>query len=194
MEERSNVEALRRFLETQPIGPIADPRKVARLLSVGTSSMAGTPPPCRPRSCGALKIRYGRHRCYGSPSNARRDGDGILARDRASLASELADARRISCRREEAPDPCNGRTFEVNSLGESLAVAIIEGKPDDRLRALKDGSVKIDVAQDIPTTNKTDDTCAPDAFAPVVGVSLSAPRLEFCSSECVPERRNDGGN
>ena len=36
-----NVEALRRFLETQPIGPIADTRKVARLLAICWDQLDG---------------------------------------------------------------------------------------------------------------------------------------------------------
>ena len=151
-----SIQDLREFAEGLMPGPITDRQRLIDLLERAWRDLAGGED-TKMEVDKLPRIEEPRWRPPCIEFIIERHGGAVLGSTRAELHTwvvdldrERADIARTGHRRLQPMDP----RLDVIPLAESLAQAIIEGKPDDRIKRMKDGSVRIETGSIIPLTNK----------------------------------------
>ena len=151
-----SIQDLREFAKGLAPGPITDSQRLVDLLQRAWADLAGG----EETKMEVYKLTRIEEPSWRPPRIKfiiERHGGTVLGSTRAELHTWVVDLDRarvdIAKTGHRQLQPMEPR-LDVNPLAESLAQAIVDGKPDDRIRRMKDGSVRIKMGLIIPSTNK----------------------------------------
>jgi len=149
------IGSLKRYLEAQAAGPI-DASKVAGLLSQCWHVFKGT----RETKMRMDKLHRMEEPKWVPPMLTfliERHGATVMGSSRAAVHVWALDLETLTAtvaedgRRQLYP---MDKQLDVKPLAQNLADAITNGDPDPRLKWARDGSVKVNIGEVIPATNK----------------------------------------
>lgn len=156
MADVSNIQRLRGFLKVQTPGQISDRETVAAILADCWEEFEGS---------GATSMKADKLWRLETPwwkppvltFVIERHGQTVFGSTLATLCTWALDIDAVTAsvddtRRRQVSE--KDKRLSTKPIAESLAEAILAGREDERLKALPDGSVKLDIGAIIPATLK----------------------------------------